>query len=266
MSIERFNITVRRALLAASAAAALIASAAFAQSQPSENGRNTFRGSTVPEPTKPDKERAVIKRSFEDRVDLKKATNVKAGTNASFDPQLPDQPDSSQAANDTAQRESVSRDLADLPEGSGVIMKGGKIVARAREEESLGRDTQAESRRADPPRERSVSQRKYKSLTGMTVVNSTGQRIGSIEDVVINNENGETSLLIKTQSMTGTGTVRVLAPMREVAVIGDDAVWDTLKTPRELRQSNGQNSEGYNRVSDSGAAPSNGRDEGVLQR
>lgn len=266
MSIERFNTTVRRTLLTASAMTVLLALPAFAQNQPRESAasaaeRNTFRGSTVAGPAEPNKEKAVIQRSFENRVDLNKVTNVKAGTNATYDlpvrSQVESRPDSA-----PADRDSVSRDLANLPEGAGVIIKDGKVVARAREEESSGRDTQVQTPRASQTRKSGGPQKKYKSLTGMTVVNSTGQTIGSVEDVVINNENGETSLLVATENMTGTGTVRVLAPIREVAIIGSDAVWDTLKTPGELTQSE----DDYGQISDNSATRDSRRDQGTRRQ
>lgn len=282
MSNPQIHIIFRRALLV-SALTALVAAPAIGQDQAqlsansaNENGRaadtqqqdqrieapgissttdfrlpNPLRGETD-QPAERSKEKAIIERSFEG-VDLRRATRVQAGT----------------TTGSRAERE--RRELVDeVPQGTGVIVKDGKVIAQTQDQQQARKpgestpnrvsDEQPKTEHADESQSSARGVREsrgsYQSLKGTSVVNSTGQDIGTIEDIVIDSDSGDTSLVIATESLAGTSKVRVFAPLREVTIIGTTAVWDTFKTRRELQQSDRSN-EGLNDTQTGGSARAN---------
>ncbi len=85
------------------------------------------------------------------------------------------------------------------------------------------------------------------SLVDTRVVNSNGEQLGSVAQVVVNRETGEAGLVLSVDS--GQESKQILAPIDEIALQGDELVWQTSQSSDELADAEEYDSENFERVS-----------------
>lgn len=88
------------------------------------------------------------------------------------------------------------------------------------------------------------------SIRDRNVVNSAGEKIGEVNEVVINNQTGEVGLVVSGGGMLGIGATQILAPVNALSVSGDDLVWDTQQNRKQLRDAHEYNSDNFEEVSE----------------
>lgn len=249
-------------------------------------------------------EENVISRSFDDEVDLSDVSQVEAGSSRAINPgdvasseqaSIPnadEQPDgtavivmngevarttdsdirsaepidqamdtqiganTTQATTDTTAITSntADRSRTELDERSGVAPDQSRNTqVRTNTQSQQNQSTVA----SDP---RSI----YIGLVDAAVINAEGEEIGSIADVVVDNESGDVGLVITTDSVTGVDAGKVVAPVEEVTLTDKEIIWRTTKSKNELRQSDEYDPENYNKVSANN--PSDAPAQGISQR
>ncbi|GAB2799662.1 hypothetical protein GCM10027040_28750 [Halomonas shantousis] len=85
-------------------------------------------------------------------------------------------------------------------------------------------------------------------LEGMTVHGTGGDELGSIDNVVMSNDNNNVGVVIGMGGFWGLFEEQVLIPLSELQLDGDQLVWQTTKTPDEMEQS-GFDEQNYTEVS-----------------
>lgn len=96
----------------------------------------------------------------------------------------------------------------------------------------------------------SIYQMPIDELKDKSVVNSAGEKIGSVEQVVVNNQSGEAGLVVSSGGMMGIGSSKLLAPVSEVTISGDNITWQTSKDKKALKDSEKFDSQNYQEVSE----------------
>lgn len=243
----------------------------------------------------PTQDQTIIERSFSDEVEPDSVSQLEAGTTEQ--PQRADTPDPSSAVglsgtvNTDAQSEQ-NEELRNVPEGTGVIAVDGKVIARTESEngnDAMANEPQAsEQQQADASSENSSEQpaasdtqdensrqsesmaagesgnlqRLFEQLQDATVINSTGEEIGTVTGVVLDNDSGESGLVVQT-SETGQNTEYLLAPVAELSVNDAEVRWGTEASVEDLRQSATYNPQIRDEVS---ASQADEAEEGISQR
>lgn len=219
-----------------------------------------------------DTDEAVIARSFETEADLSEATNIEAGSSRALDPGELSTANSTNNQNTNPQED-----------GTAVIVMEGETArtsdrsaqattsARGEPSENAQATEGSSSNIETNVRENEVVnagdlRRIYEALEDSPVVNADGQNIGTIADVVVNNESGDVGLVVTTGGIMGIGATKLVAPVQDITVTDDNVVWSTSKTKKELKQSERYNSDNYDRITGSSQAAEDARSEGLTQR
>ncbi len=82
------------------------------------------------------------------------------------------------------------------------------------------------------------------------VRNSTGDKIGDVDELVVNRDDGQIGFVVSAGGVMGIGSKKLLAPVEELSLRGDDLVWDTEKSKSELKDSERYNSDNFVVISD----------------
>lgn len=236
-------------------------------------------------------EDAVIARSFDDEADLSEATNIEAGSSRALDP-------GELAASDRTRNQNTN----EQPDGTAVIVMDGETArtddnaqattstrnqqaanaqASTNQNATESRATTGDAELAEQSQGTAGARagetnaqasnpgdlrRIYEALEDSPVVNEEGNKIGSISDVVVNNESGDLGLVVTTGGIMGIGATKIVAPVEEVTVTDDNVVWSTPKSKKELKQSQRYNPEDYNQITGRSQAADEARSEGLTQR
>lgn len=83
-----------------------------------------------------------------------------------------------------------------------------------------------------------VDQLTISELEGKDLINSQGEDIGEIEEVVQNNEDKQLSLVIESGGILGVGSSKTVLPLADVKLANDKIVWDKSKTTEQLPEFN----------------------------
>lgn len=240
----------------------------------------------------PPQDETIIERSFSDEVDPEAVSQVEAGTTE--EPQTAVSPEPSTAAglarnaNDNAQNEQ-NEELRNVPEGTGVIAVDGKVIARtegegdttadepsaanqqqqpnanaAEGERTAARDTQMQGRDQAAPMasESGNLQRVFEQLQDATVINSAGEEIGTVTGVVLDNDSGDSGIVVQTAE-TGQSAGFLLAPVADLTITDAQVTWGTEASEQELRQSATYNPQIRDEVT---ARQPDSAEDGVSQR
>lgn len=75
------------------------------------------------------------------------------------------------------------------------------------------------------------------SLTDRRLRTTEGDKIGKVDDVVVNRTNGEVGLVVSSGGVLGIGERQFLAPIEELSLVDDELIWNTTLSKKELRES-----------------------------
>ncbi len=82
------------------------------------------------------------------------------------------------------------------------------------------------------------------------VRNSKGDKIGDVNDLVVNRDDGRIGFVVSAGGVMGIGSKKLLAPVEELSLRGEDLVWETEKSKSELKDSDRYNSDNFVVISD----------------
>lgn len=243
----------------------------------------------------PPQDQEIIERSFSDDVDTEAVSKVEAGTTQEPQGATGSEPSTSAGLTrnaDTDARSQQDEELRNVPEGSGVIAVDGKVIARTEGESdadataessaateqqqpnaseagggerTAASETQGESREQSPPvaaRESGNLQNVFEQLQDATVINSSGEELGTVTGVVLDNDSGDSGLVVQTAE-TAQSVGYLLAPVADVTINDAEITWQTEATAEELRQSATYNPQVRDEVS---ARQSDDTEEGMSRR
>ncbi|QJR81631.1 PRC-barrel domain-containing protein [Alteromonas pelagimontana] len=83
-----------------------------------------------------------------------------------------------------------------------------------------------------------VNQLKIAELEGKDLINSQGEDVGEISEVVQNNQDKQLSLVIESGGIMGVGESKSVLPLDEVTLENNKIVWDKNKDPEQLPEFN----------------------------
>jgi hypothetical protein len=86
-------------------------------------------------------------------------------------------------------------------------------------------------------------------LRGHKVVNSLGDELGKVDQVVVSGDQRTAGAVLSMGGILGIGAQQVLAPLDQLSLQNDRLVWETSMTRDELKQSSSYVEENYNNVS-----------------
>lgn len=87
------------------------------------------------------------------------------------------------------------------------------------------------------------------SLEGKTVVNSEGDRIGTVEDIVLSRDGGEVGFVVSAGGFFGIGDSEIVVPASDSHLEEDDIVYRTSRDADELKDSVKYQEERYQAIS-----------------
>ena len=87
------------------------------------------------------------------------------------------------------------------------------------------------------------------SLEGKTVVNSEGDKIGTVEEIVLSREGGEVGFVVSAGGFFGIGDSEIVVPASDLHLEEDDIVYRTSRDAGELKDSAKYQEERYQSIS-----------------
>lgn len=129
---------------------------------------------------------------------------------------------------------------------------------------------QAQQRQTQQPQQQQqmaqdLMQVNVTELGQKTVVTSQGEELGSVEDIVIQPDQGQAGLVVSTGGILGIGAEQILVPADETMMQGDQIVWQTQQSPDQLAEQSKYNEQGYVSVAEAEGTLGDARNE-AMQR
>jgi sporulation protein YlmC with PRC-barrel domain len=138
--------------------------------------------------------------------------------------------------------------------------EGANVNIQRQQEQQQGNDVAVEdvnkmeptaagiSSQEQQSRQSQLDRMRIEDLEGETVINAEGNEIGSIEQIVVARDTSEPAIVITSGGILGFGEEEVLIPLSELALRGDQLVWETTKTVEEMKKSDYEE-QNYTRIS-----------------
>lgn len=223
----------------------------------------------------PPQDQEIIERSFEDEVEPEAVSQVEAGTTVEADSNAIPNPSTSEGLSRSGGKDAQDEELSTVQEGEGVIAVDGEVIARTEGENEtadneVSNTTQQQQTASDSGSEQTVAnesqtpngeqtdevaasegadlQRVFAQLRDAAVINSTGDDIGTVTGVVLDNESGDAGLVVKTNE-EGQNAAFLLAPVGDLTINDAEVTWQTEATAQELQRSVNYTTENREQVS-----------------
>ena len=87
-------------------------------------------------------------------------------------------------------------------------------------------------------------------MEGRTVLNSAGEEIGDVDEVVIENATGDMFVVVSVGGFLGIGDKDVVFPMGDASMVGDDVVLKTNQSKEMLEAQDEYDESRYSEIDD----------------
>lgn len=96
----------------------------------------------------------------------------------------------------------------------------------------------------------SLAQTPLDELQGKKVVTANGEELGSVQDIVADQQGNKAGLVVSVGGFFGIGDTQILVPANETELTDDQIVWQTSRSPDQLERTNEYRSDQYQSVTD----------------
>lgn len=97
--------------------------------------------------------------------------------------------------------------------------------------------------------QRSLEDMSLDELKGQTVVNSDGEELGEISEVVVSQDESQAGAVLSVGGMLGVGADKAMAPLDKLSMKEGRLVWDTANTQDEIKQSSDYQEDNFTEAS-----------------